>query len=312
LILIPLLFLTSGLIPSEHASAQPVNISPNFAATDIIAEVNVLRASKDLLPYQVNPILMSIAQAQAEYIAGTGTLTRFDSGGFSPYQRAISAGYSVAGDLSIGGLFFENLHSGTGESSEQVVNVWKESADSLNAMLSPDFNDIGVGLAVANGLTYYVLDVGASTGEIIPIAATMTGTRSAPVGISTALETGEVYHIVQADQALWSIALAYNTTIEQLKLLNSLASDEIFIGQKLLIEKPETATPTPSPEITATFGIPTSTSTRSVTSTVTATSTSLPVPPASSQSAEAAVVAIIFAALFAAAVGAWLGRKKLE
>lgn len=302
----------TALIPSEYAVAQPVQFSPNFAATDIIAQVNSLRASKDLPPYQLNSILMSIAETQAEYISSTGTLTRFDSGGFSPYQRAVTAGYAVAGDLSIGGLFFENLHSGVGESSEQVVNVWKESADSLNAMLSPDFKDIGVGLAVANSLTYYVLDVGASTGETIPLAATATGTRSAPVSISTALETGEVYHIVQADQALWSIALAYNSTIERLKLLNGLASDEIFIGQKLLIERPETATSTPAPVITATFGIPTSTSTKPVTATATATSTPLPVPPASSQNAEVAVGAIILAALFAAGVGAWLGRKKLE
>lgn len=311
LMLIPLLSLTVGLFPSERAGASPSHVSPNLAAQDIIAEVNSLRAENDLPPYQVDPLLMTIAQAHAEYLSATGVLSRFDAGGFSPSQRAIKAGYAVAGDLSIGGLFSENLHSGVGESSVDVVNIWKVNADDLNTMLSPDYKDIGVGLALANGITYYVLDAGASTGEVVtPISADTTGTPIAPVIISTPLENGDVYHIVQPDQALWSIALAYNTTIEQLKFLNGLATDEIFIGQKLLIQKPEPPTATPSPIITATLGIPTSTSTKPVTPTITSTSTPLPTPPNTRQSAQTAVGVIVLVALIASSLGVWLSRKK--
>jgi LysM repeat protein len=306
LMLIALLSLMFGLFPSEQVGAQ----SSQLTALDVIAEVNSLRSADGLIPYQVDPILMDIAQTHADRIASTGVVTRFDTGGFSPYQRAIKAGYSVAGDLSIGGLFFESLHSGAGESSADVINAWKASSDDLNALLSTDFKDIGVGLAVANGLTYYVLDVGTSTGEKPIVAANTTGTQSAPVITSTPLENGEVYHIVQSKEALWSIALAYNTTIEQLKFLNGLATDEIFIGQKLLVIKPEPPTATPSPMVTATFGIPTATSTRPVIPTVTSTSTPVPTPPKSPQSAESAVGIIVLVALIASGLVAWLSRKK--
>ena len=309
LMLIPLLSLTVGLFPSEQAAAQPSHFSPNLAAQDIIVEVNALRAENNLPPYQVDPLLMTIAQTHAEYLSATGVLSRFDAGGFSPSQRAVKAGYAVAGDLSIGGLFSENLHSGVGESSVDVVNGWKVNADDLNTMLSPDYKDIGVGLALANGITYYVLDAGASTGEVVtPISADTTGTPVAPVIISTPLENGDVYHIVQPDQALWSIALAYDTTIEQLKFLNGLATDEIFIGQKLLIIKPEPPTATPSPFATVTLGIPTSTSTKPVTPTI--TSTPLPTPPNSRQSAQTSVSVIVLIALIASSLGVWLSRKK--
>ncbi len=134
--------------------------------------------------------------------------------------------------------------------------------------------------------------------------------QSTQVIVSTPLENGEVYHVVQLKEALWSIALAYDTTVEQIKLLNGLATDEIFEGQKLLILRPVTDTPTPTEVVTATFGIPTSTSTQPVPPTITSTATPLPVPPASRQSGGIVVGIIVLIALLAAGIGAWLGRKK--
>ena len=137
-----------------------------------------------------------------------------------------------------------------------------------------------------------------------------------PTATSTLIRTstpevdGTVYHIVQQDEALWSIALAYNTTVEQLKFLNHLNNNEIFIGQKILIVRPVVITETPSPTVTVTLGIPTSTATHPVTPTATSTSTPLPVPPASRQTSRLVVVAIVFTALLAAGMGAWLGAKK--
>jgi uncharacterized protein YkwD len=308
---IALLSLTIGLFPSEQVGAQPEHFSSNSAALEIIAEVNALRASNDLPPYQENSILMDIAQTHADHLASTGVVTRFSAEGLSPAQRAVAAGYSVAGNLLLGGIFAENVHSGAGETSAQVVNIWKIDADSLNVMTSPDFRDVGAGVSISNGVTYYVLDVGASTGKVLtPITTHTTDTQSAPVSTSTPLANGEVYHIVQKNEALWSIALAYNTTIENLKSLNGLATDQIFIGQKLLIQKPEPATVTPSPMVTATFGIPTSTSTKPSAPTITSTATPLPTPPNSPQSAEIALGIIVFIALFASGVGAWLSGKK--
>jgi len=109
---------------------------------------------------------------------------------------------------------------------------------------------------------------------------------------------------------LWSIALAYDTTVAELKRLNKLPTDEIFIGQKLLISKVEVDTPTPLPSITVTFGIPTSTATRPVTPLPTFTATPVPTPPASRESGGMILGGIVLAALLAAGLGAWYGRKK--
>lgn len=317
--LIPLLFLTVSLLPSEWVGAYTSNSSPNFTALDVIDEVNKLRAAKDLPPYQVNPILMNIAQAHADYIASTGIPSHFSADGTYPYQRAITAGYSVAGDLSQGGFFSENINSGTGLTAQQVANSWQGDADDLNTMISPDLKDVGVGITIEAGVTYYVLDAGASSGTVAVATSStivLTPTRGTPgtpvavVIVNTPLENGEVYHAVRKDEALWSIALAYETTIEQLKLLNALPSDEIFIGQNLLIRRPVTSTATPTTAITATFGIPTSTPTLRVTPTVTATPTPLPAPPTSLESGQITVGIIVLIAVFGAGIGAWLGKKR--
>ncbi len=307
--LIPLLFLTLSLFPSEQVGAQPVHFSPNFTALDLITEVNNLRAVEKLPFYTINPTLMSIAQAHADYIAGSGVMTHFDVNGNPPFQRAIMAGYSVAGDLSQGGLFFENLASTTSLTASGVVDIWQADPEDLQTMISADLEDIGAGFAVAGGVTYYVLNAGTKTNES---SATSTPSGTQPVGmaVNTPMADGTVYHLVQADEGLWGIARNYNTTIEELKLLNGLSTDEIFEGQKLLVRKPEVKTVTPTVAATATFGIPTSTATHPITPTLTSTATPLPVSPTSPQSGGMIVGVIILGALIAAGVGSWLGSKK--
>ena len=308
-ILIPLLFLTLNLLPSERAGARPVHFSPSLSALELLTEVNDLRAAENLPPYKTNSILMTIAQSHADYIARTGVMTHFDAKGAAPYQRAISAGYSVAGDLSQGGLFFENIGSGTGLTVSGIVGVWQDDNEDLQTMISEELKDVGAGVAVAGGVTYYVLDVGASSN--ISITSTSTpGTQPAVISISTPLEDGTVYHQVRANEALWSIALNYNTTVENLKFLNRLPSNDIYEGQKLLVRTPEVKTATPTTLPTATFGIPTSTATHPITPTVTATATPLPVAPTSRQNGQTAVGVIVLIALIAAGIGAWLGSKK--
>jgi len=131
-----------------------------------------------------------------------------------------------------------------------------------------------------------------------------------PITTSTPLENGDIYHVVQSNEALWSIAIAYNTTIDTLKLLNGLSTDEIFAGQKLLVFKHQPATVTPTKVITATLGIPTSTATQPLTATNTFTPTSVPLPPSSLQGGGSVLGAIVLIALLAAGLGSWLGRKK--
>jgi len=337
--LIPLLSLIVGLFPSEQVIARPEHFSPNHAAQGLIDEVNALRATNGLPAYKVNPILMDVAQRHADYLATKGIITHFGADGSRPYQRAIDAGYAVGGDLSSGGNFGENIHSGANLSPIGIVTFWKGDAANSETMLSPTFEDVGVGESTVTGITFYVLVAG-SEGDAIPTTTASTnaaaitgvattalstpsalefviataggfGTPAIVVSLSTPMENGEIFHVVKKGEGLWSIALAYNTTVEELKLLNRLATDEIFEGQKLLVFQPapDTATPT-LPAATATLGIPTSTPTVPATPTATLTPTPIPTPPASRQSGELMVGVIVLVALFAAGIGAWLGRKK--
>jgi len=312
-----LLILTICLLPSERSGAEPLNAAPNPSAIEVLDAINSLRSTRNLPPYQVNSILMIIAQSHADYISSTGVVSHFNTSGTPPYKRAIDAGYSVAGDLSQGGLFSEIIGTGKELSAEGVISLWQENPRDLGTLLSPDLKDVGVGMKTANGVNYYVLDAGASNAEPLAsstVVATVTlfdrvGTQEIPILTNTPLDDGTIYHMVQANEALWSIALAYDTTVEQLKLLNSLSTDDIYEGQKILIRRPVVQTATPEIIVTATFGIPTSTVTRPVTSTVTSTNTPMPIPPTSRQTGGVVLGAIIAAALLAAGIGSWLGRR---
>ncbi len=310
---ITLLFLTVTLLPSEGVFSQPQLFSPHLTASEFIDKVNALRKENALDLYVENPVLMAIAQRHADYIASTGVLTHFDKDGKRPFERAINAGYPVGGDLALGGAFAESIFSGSGITDADVISAWQTNNIDSPTLLSPDFNDVGVGITAANGITYYVMNVGSNDEPLLetpstPVSLTVTPGTIIP---NTSLSNGEIYHLVQKNEALWSIAIAYETTIAELKLLNSLASDEIFEGQILLIRRASTETPEPT-EIpaTVTLGIPTSTITQPVIPTVTNTPTPLPTPPTSIESGGAVVGGIVLAALLAAGLGSLLSVRK--
>jgi len=64
-------------------------------------------------------------------------------------------------------------------------------------------------------------------------------------------ETGPFPHVVGQGETLLSIAALYSVTVGELRNLNGLASDTIFVGQRILIPgsgvRPATPTPTPEP-----------------------------------------------------------------
>ncbi len=106
-----------------------------------------------------------------------------------------------------------------------------------------------------------------------------------PVVTSTPDSSGKIVHEIQPGQALWSIAIAYGTTIREISILNGLDPENpvIYAGQKLVIQLGATETATsatqasPSPSITNT---PRPTSTRRPTGTPrpTRTATVTPTP----------------------------------
>lgn len=253
-LLISFLILSISLLPLT-AQAAPMK---EYTAQQLIQEVNSLRLANGLPPYQANSILMQIAQAHAEYMAATGQITHSGPNGERPYQRALAAGYPLAGDLAQGGFFSENVISGSGMSPKAAVQAWQGDAPHLHTMLSPNLQEIGAGVAVRDGYYYYVIDCARPTssrtpqpytpGPGLPAPGTVSpGEYMMPVFTVTPQADGRVIHVVQSGQTLWSIAIAYGVKIDELRRLNNLMGNTIYPGQKLLIMRLPTATPTSSP-----------------------------------------------------------------
>ncbi len=229
------------------------------SASDLVNAVNALRASYGLPPYQVESGLMAFAQQHSEYQASIDQPTHTHSDGSTPEQDGV----------------FENVAVGVNLSADAVVNsIWSNSLH-RSTMINISAGYIGAGVASNGHATYYTIDVRKEPGApAVPAIAPTTGsgsTAGAPAATSipfVALATvtprpdGAIIHTVGYGQSLWSIAIAYGVTVDDIRKLNGLAegSVDIYAGQKLVIKAPDpTATPTPTPTATATA---TSTATR--------------------------------------------------
>ncbi|HUI90528.1 MAG TPA: LysM peptidoglycan-binding domain-containing protein [Anaerolineales bacterium] len=317
-----------SLSTGQPVSAGQLSLSTSSTGYDLVGAVNALRASNGLPAYNVNSILMTIAQDQADYLLATGGANgHVGPGGTLPYQRALNAGYSVENALSNPpGLFSENWDANS--SIEGAITAWEGDSEHRIALYSTNLYDIGGGVASAKGMNYYVIDTGSSGNSGSPSSsASSTGiatngtavsqSQLIPMAIvSTPDQTGAVYHVVQPGQALWQIAMAYKVKINDIMTLNSLSSSVIYPGQKLLIMRVGTPTavlPTlmPTPDLSTFTPLPTlAVIPETASATVTSTATTAPAAPDRIRSGQLAVVGIILVALIAAGLVSWMGRQR--
>jgi LysM repeat protein len=246
--LVAILLLMLSVNPKETALARPqANIS---SPSQLIDAVNNLRVSYGLAPLPVHPILMQSAQMQADYMAATGIITHARPSG-TYTQQLISLGFPLAGDLSLGGFRAENIISSNGPLVwDGVPPAWQD-AQHMNTMLSQNFTHIGAGVSQSGDRYYYAVDTAAATGsgqqqesaQAVLTSAPAGGNESSgvsqfmvPVTVGTARPDGNVFHKVQYGQSLWSIAIAYGTTIKNIQALNNLGEDStVYQGQELLV-----------------------------------------------------------------------------
>ena len=252
----------------------------------LIDAVNNLRAANGLPAYQENSILMSIAQAQTDYQAAIGQCTHSGPGGTAPTQRAADADYGDGTTFRI----TENYACGTNMSVGEAISRWLEDDPHIQTMLGANYQDIGAGVTEAGGWVYYTIDVAyvAGSGNYVPPKTVTPGGPTAipyyPVQTVTPMPDGSIVHTVQLGQNLSIIAKGYGLTVAEIKELNNLSSDNIYVGDKLLIRKAGT----PAPTATATA---TSTPTRAATPTHKPTRTPTPSVTAVASSTEADLVA---------------------
>ncbi len=324
---LPNLLLAIALLAGALAAVPPQTVQAAPTSSELIAEINALRVSNGLPELRVDPYLTASAQSHSQYQANIGTWTHTGSGGSTYTSRAIAAGYGSGGSVYVR----ENVAmvTSSGTTNYIVYTLWADAVH-WNTMLNSTVTDIGVGVAESNGWYYYTMDVGAVTGSAAGATAAPTSASNvpqpttnivSPIITSTAQADGSVVHEVQNGQALWGIATAYGTTIDTIKKLNSMTTDVVFTGQKLVIQP--SFTPTLSPTVTETPLPPTRTPTftptprtPTATRTPTNTPTSTPAPliPAleglDKHALGIAIIAISGAGLVFVLLGLVLKRKK--
>ncbi len=250
------LVMVVGMVLVSLCNPQPVN-AQNETPYDIIAEVNALRASLGLKPYVIDSWIMAYAQDHADYIAEMQHSTHEHRDG------------SVAQDIGLN----ENVAGGDVGYITPYIAVNKIWADWGHRHIMVDYasGSVGAGVALAaDGQIHYVLNVrkgeGSMSGSPVPGGSAAVNSTPQPFNpflTSTTDADGRIIHVVQEGQALWSIAISYGVTVDEIRALNGIAEDStvLYIGQKLVIRKnvtvtPEvtdTASPTPAPTATATF-----------------------------------------------------------
>ncbi len=239
--------------PSQNALAPKLDVS----AYDLIIAMNTLRVSNGLPALIEDPIIDSVAQATAEYMAAN--LLSWHIGNVS--GRLQSAGYGGGAKV----WATENFATGSPgyfDTIDKIMLVWSDASHMIPAVV-PAYCNIGAGVATAsNGMTYYVLQAAYTSakycGEYKSVVPTSPGGTSAPpivpqviipVKVATPDADGRIYHVVQTGQSLWSIAIAYKVTINDLRKWNNMtASSPLLAGRTLFIPSSNTegyATPTP-------------------------------------------------------------------
>lgn len=251
-VLVPFQFVNA----QEPTPATELLIAPTPA--EVIDAVNALRLSYGLPMLAVHPVLMQVAQEEANGIA-SGNNGHWRPEGVTLGQWLLMLGYPLSGDLSLDGYRSENW--GMASTAEEAIQMWLGDDIHTNTMLSSERSDIGVGIAVSDQI-YIVLETALQTNSgrmqgdayvvltSIPMtqAAYLSGATHAvengslsqyslPVKLNTAMPNGEVFHEVQYGQTLWSIAITYHTTIKQIQQLNHLYDTTVVEGQKLLVVK---------------------------------------------------------------------------
>jgi len=217
-------------------------------AYDLINTVNALRAAHGLAAYQIDPWLMSFAQEHSDYQASTHTSTHVHSDGTHSWDIGIQENVA-AGD------------AGYVTVSVAVYEIWVDWGH-LHPMIGYLTGEVGAGVALADdGQIYYTLNIrpGAEAPDDSAQPAAVTAQPSAtapfvPLLTSTPDETGAIIHVVGVGEALWSIAISYGVTANDIRQLNGMAPDNtfIYVGQRLIIRPGGTVTPVSTSESTAT------------------------------------------------------------
>lgn len=235
-----------------------LHAAPSYTVTpyDLVAAMNTLRMSNGLQALIEDPIINAVAQATAEYMAANQMSWHIGD----VRGRIAAAGYGGGATV----FATENFAVGNWTVDEIMV-VWADP-DHMRPAVNPAYCNVGAGVAKSpNGMYYYVLQAaytspnscGSYSSPGTPSGGSTPQPGSNPpvsqiiiqVKIAAPDVDGKIYHVVEAGQSFWAIAVAYQITIRDLEIWNNLSREnDLRIGQRLFIPSSSTegyATPTP-------------------------------------------------------------------
>lgn len=229
--------------------------SNQVSAYDLILAMNTLRVSYGLPSLVEDPIINAVAQSTAATMAANSMSWHIGD----VRGRLAAAGYG--GGATVWAT--ENFAvSSRGMGIDEIMAAWADP-DHMRPAVEAAYCHVGAGIATVNNKTYYVLQAAYISGQAcgsnspsVPAGTIQPGTGSGlapqlivPVKIATPDADGRVYHVVQSGQSFWSIAIAYQITIQDIETWNNISRNTpLQSGQRLFIPDKNTAgyaTPTP-------------------------------------------------------------------
>lgn len=241
--------------PQPARAEQPRVPSSQVSAYELIIAMNTLRVAYGLPALVEDPIINAVAQSTAQIMAANNMSWHIGD----VRGRLAAAGYG--GGATVWAT--ENFAVGWGGMGiDEIMAVWADP-DHMRPAVEAAYCHVGAGIATVNNKTYYVLQAAYVSGQACgspssPASpgAYQPGTGSGlvsqiivPVKIATPDADGRIYHVVQAGQSFWSIAIAYQITIQDIETWNNISRNTpLQSGQRLYIPGKNTAgyaTPTP-------------------------------------------------------------------
>ncbi|MBK9007810.1 MAG: LysM peptidoglycan-binding domain-containing protein [Anaerolineae bacterium] len=254
-----LLALGVGIFTPPHTVRANAIHAPaaQVSAFELILAMNTLRVSYGLPALIEDPIINAVAQSTAQTMAANNMSWHIGD----VRGRIAAAGYGGGGTVWATENFAVSWNGGMG--IDEIMAVWADP-DHMRPAVTPEYCHVGAGVATVNGKTYFILQAAYVSGQACGSTTSSSpsggtpGTSTVPnpvsqlilpVKIATPDADGKIFHVVQAGQSFWAIAVAYQVTIQDIETWNNITRDTpLQSGQRLFIPNKNTAgfaTPTP-------------------------------------------------------------------
>ncbi|MBA3075647.1 MAG: LysM peptidoglycan-binding domain-containing protein [Anaerolineae bacterium] len=283
-----IVFLLASLLALPFGAAKAQS---SVSGADMINLMNQWRSGYWSNPLVEDAALNQCAQWTADEMARMGAKGHLTAFGYTAASvRCAEFGFGGGNKVFV----TENWAGGQTLTIDILAGYWADYWHMLPAT-EQQYRYVGVGKSTDSaGYTYYILQAGAISGDTGSGSSVGSGTvpTALPVGSTPVVNNyvisfptstpdldGNISHVVKSGESLYTIAVNYGVTIDAIKTLNAMTTNNIYVGNILKISlKP---TPTITPTRTSTVMMPTRTSTQTLMPTTpgpTRTSTPTPAP----------------------------------